>query len=104
MWGSGEGWGNNEVEFFIIIKYNNAMNYIVSITSQGQLTIPKTIRDDFDINQASKAVVRKMGNKIVVEPKSDFWSLGGSLKSGIKLSNKELRKARLSFAKKWAKK
>jgi len=80
------------------------MNYIVSITSQGQLTIPKGIRDDFDINQASKAVIKKVGSKIVVEPKSDFWSLGGSLKSEIRLTDKQLRKARLSFEKEWAKK
>ncbi|MBU3935239.1 AbrB/MazE/SpoVT family DNA-binding domain-containing protein [Patescibacteria group bacterium] len=80
------------------------MNYIVSITSQGQLTIPKGIRDDFDITQASKAVIKKVGSKIVVEPKGGFWSLGGSLKSEIKLTDKQLREARLSFEKEWAKK
>ena len=80
------------------------MNYVVSITSQGQLTIPKAIRESFDISRASKAVVKRIGNKIVVEPKSDFWSLGGSLKSKIKLTDKQLREARLSFGKNWAEK
>jgi len=35
-----------------------------------------------------KAIIRK-----------DFWSLEGSLSSGIKLSDKELREARESFSK-----
>ena len=53
------------------------MNYVVSITSQGQLTIPKKIREDFDIKSATKAIVKKSGDRIIVEPKGDFWSLGG---------------------------
>lgn len=80
------------------------MNYVVSITSQGQLTIPKKIRDYFDIDQtATKAVITKVGKKIIVEPKDDFWSLAGSLKSKIKLTDAELKEARTAFGKKWAK-
>lgn len=31
------------------------MEYLVAITRQGQLTIPKTLRDAFGIRQATKA-------------------------------------------------
>lgn len=34
--------------------------------------------------------------------KNNFWSLEGSLKSDIKLSNEQLKKARESFSKNWA--
>ncbi len=79
------------------------MQQIVSITSTGQLTIPKSIRDAFGVRDSIKAVIEKRGNKIIVEPKMDFWSLAGFLKSDVKLSDKELTKARLEFSKKWAK-
>ncbi len=79
------------------------MAQAVSITSQGQLTIPKSIRDSFGIHGMVKAFIKKEGNKIIVEPKTDFWSLPGSLKSEISLSDKELKKARQDFSKKWAK-
>ncbi len=78
------------------------MQSIVSITSQGQLTIPKSIRKAFGIKRSTKVVIKKMGNKIIIEPKSDFWSLAGSLSSKIKLSDSELRKARKEFSKSWS--
>jgi AbrB family looped-hinge helix DNA binding protein len=77
------------------------MRRVVSITSQGQLTIPKSIRRSFGIKGAVKAVVRKKGRTIIVEPKYGFWSLEGMLKSSVRLSDSELRKARDSFGKKW---
>lgn len=77
------------------------MQNIVSITSQGQLTIPMSIRRSFGIKGSTKAIVRKEDNLIVVEPKKDFWSLEGSLASEVKLSDKELQEARESFSKNW---
>ena len=80
------------------------MQNIVSITSQGQLTIPKSMRDLFGIKGSVKAVLRKMGDTIVVTPKKDFWALEGSLQSKIRLSDSDLGKARKEFSKKWGKK
>jgi AbrB family looped-hinge helix DNA binding protein len=80
------------------------MEQIVSITSQGQLTIPKAVRQAFGIQGATKAVVRKQGDVILVEPKKDMWSLSGSLKSKVTLSDQELKKARTAFAKQWPRK
>ena len=77
------------------------MEYTATITTQGQLTLPKIIRNAFSINGATKAMVKKIGNTIVVTPKGDFWSLKGSLKSKTSLSDKELRQARDAFSKKW---
>lgn len=78
------------------------MLQIASITSQGQLSIPKSFLDELGITSAVKAVIEKRGETLVVTPKKDFWSLEGSLKSNIVLSDKELREARESFSKNWA--
>ena len=75
------------------------MRQVVSITSQGQLTIPKSMRDAFGINRSTKAVIIKQGNTMIVTPKRDFWSLKGALKSKVKLSDKQLREAREAFGK-----
>lgn len=77
---------------------------IVSITSQGQLTVPRWIRDQFGIKGPVKASIKKVGNSILVEPKNDFWSLGGSLSSEIKATGKDLRSVRDNFHKKWPRK
>ena len=80
------------------------MSDIVSITSQGQLTIPVSIRQSFGIKGSVKAFIRKEENLIIVEPKKDFWSLESSLASDIKLSDKQLKEARESFSKNWPEK
>ena len=80
------------------------MEKIVSITKQGQLTIPKKFLEDFKIQGAIKALVRKLGNSIVVEPKRAFWSLSGSLQSKVSLTDAELKNARKSFTKNWPQK
>lgn len=79
------------------------MNYIVTITSQGQLTIPKDLLRHFGIEGSTKAKLVRDGDKIIVEPKNDFWSLAGSLKSSVKLSDEQLRQARKEFSKTWGK-
>lgn len=79
------------------------MQQIVSITSQGQLTIPKAFLLDLGIQTSTKAIVQKKGDTLVVSPQKDFWSLAGSLKSNITLTDTELEKARQSFSKNWAK-
>lgn len=80
------------------------MQQLVSITSQGQLTIPKSMFAAFGIKKGAKAMVRKRGDTIIVEPKKDFWSLPGSLKSKVRLSDAQLRAARADFEKSWARK
>lgn len=77
------------------------MQQIVSITTQGQLTIPKSIRDAFGITGAVKAVIEIKGDTITVKPKEDFWSLEGALASSVKLTDKQLQAARSSFEKNW---
>lgn len=85
------------------VCHDNFMQQIVSITSQGQISLPKLMLQDLGIYGATKAVAKKVGNTIIVSPKQDFWSLAGSLASEVKLSDKQLKVARNSFSKNWAK-
>lgn len=67
------------------------MTYLVSITSQGQISIPAKIRRELGLSKNSKAIVSKEKGRVVIEPIKDLLSMKGSLKSNKKpLSNDEL--------------
>lgn len=75
---------------------------IVSITSAGQLTIPKKMLRELGVLANTKAHIEKKGKTLVVKPMSNFWDLGGSLNNGITKTDAELAAARASFEKEWA--
>jgi len=56
------------------------MQQIVSITSQGQITIPALIRRELGLDKYPKASIKTEAGKIVVEPISNIMSLAGILK------------------------
>ena len=55
------------------------MTYIVSITSQGQISIPAKLRRKLGLEKHKKASVREEDGKLIIEPVKDFLELGGSL-------------------------
>lgn len=55
------------------------MQQIVTITSQGQITIPASMRRAISLNLFNKALVKIEDKTIVVEPITDLLSLGGIL-------------------------
>lgn len=55
------------------------MTHIVSITSQGQISIPAKIRRELGLEKHKKALVQREGKRIVIEPVRDFLELAGSL-------------------------
>jgi AbrB family looped-hinge helix DNA binding protein len=73
--------------------YNNGryMLYTVSITSQGQITIPSQIRKLLGFSKKSKAVVFVDQNRMILKPVEDVLDLVGSIKTSKKpLSGSEL--------------
>lgn len=67
------------------------MTFTVSITSQGQISIPAKLRRKLGLEKKRKAFVTEQNGKIVIEPVKDFLELAGSLKTEKKpLSNQEL--------------
>lgn len=58
------------------------MNYIASITSQGQLTIPKPLRDKYGIKKSARAFITDLGSQkfeVKTYTDADFFSLCGIL-------------------------
>lgn len=60
------------------------MTYSVSITSQGQISIPAQIRRQLGLSKTSKAIVSVANGKVIIEPVKDFLELAGSLKHARK--------------------
>lgn len=56
------------------------MQQLVSITSQGQITIPAPMRRKLGLEKYRKASIRAEKGTIIVEPVPDLISLGGVLK------------------------
>ena len=62
------------------------MQQVVSITSQGQITLPAAIRRLFGLDKFKKVLVRAQTNQIIIEPMTDFSKMAGILK------NKKIKK------------
>lgn len=67
------------------------MTYTVSITSQGQLSLPIKIRRELGFMKTNTALVTVQDGKVIIEPVKDFLELKGSIKTNKKpLTNKQL--------------
>lgn len=67
------------------------MTYIVSITSQGQISIPAPLRRKLGLDRSKKALVSEQKGKILVEPVGDLLELKGSFKSNLSPSVAKIR-------------
>lgn len=66
------------------------MTYLVTVTSQGQISIPAKLRRDLGLDN-KKVLVSKENDKLVIEATRDFMELEGSLKTNKRpLTNLEL--------------
>ena len=55
------------------------MTYTVSITSQGQISIPAKLRRKYGLDKKGKALISEEEDKLIIEPVPDLLSLRGSL-------------------------
>jgi len=70
---------------------------MVSITSQGQISIPAPIRRKLGLDVLKKAVVIERDGKLFIEPVRDLLDLRGALKTSITASSKEVREAFVKY-------
>lgn len=56
------------------------MNYLVSITSQGQISVPAPIRRALGLSTKKRALVTTDGRRVLIEPVEDLFSLAGAFK------------------------
>jgi bifunctional DNA-binding transcriptional regulator/antitoxin component of YhaV-PrlF toxin-antitoxin module len=80
------------------------MTHIVSITSQGQLTIPKKVLRALGVKGPVKAELVQKGKGFEVKPQKSFWELEGSLYNGMVATDEKLREARDAFEREWPRK
>lgn len=67
--------------------------YTVSITSQGQISIPIQLRRLFNLKSTNKATVTPTSDGLLVRPVVDFLNLAGSFTTNKKpLSNSSIHK------------
>lgn len=69
------------------------MTYFITITSQGQISIPAPIRRRFSLDKIKKATLEVKDNKIIIEPVKDIQELRGIFKAEKKISFRIARKA-----------
>jgi AbrB family looped-hinge helix DNA binding protein len=69
------------------------MAYTVTITSQGQISIPVHLRRKLGLDITKKALVTEKDGKILIEPIKDLLELKGSLKTRISGSPIRIRQA-----------
>jgi AbrB family looped-hinge helix DNA binding protein len=56
------------------------MDAAAKVTSKGQITVPKAVRDALGINEGDEVVFRVEGDRAVMARTADFLSLAGSIK------------------------
>ena len=68
------------------------MLHYVTITSQGQISIPAVIRRKFGLDKTKKAIVEADDEKIIIKPEPDIMELYGVFKTKKKISPGKLRR------------
>ena len=56
------------------------MDAAAKVTSKGQVTVPKVVREALGIKEGDAVVFRVEGNRAVLARTADFLSLAGSVK------------------------
>lgn len=69
------------------------MTYFVTITSQGQISIPADIRRKFQLDKKRNLLIRTEGDKIILTPETDISDLKGILKTKKLIPYQKARKA-----------
>ena len=69
------------------------MSYLVTITSQGQISIPAKLRRKLGFGKNRQAFIDEKEGNLILKPVKDLLELGGSLKTNKKpLTNNQLHK------------
>jgi AbrB family looped-hinge helix DNA binding protein len=75
------------------------------LTSKGQMTIPKEVREALNLRPSEKVIIVVEGNRAILQPlKGNLLDIGGSVKITDREKPIEFRKVREEVKKRVAKK
>jgi antitoxin PrlF len=78
------------------------MDVAARVTSKGQITVPKVVRDALGIKQGDEVVFRVEGNRAVLARTPDFLALAGTVRVPVAKRNASwddvIRKTRMARA------
>ena len=81
---------------------------ITKVTSKGQVTLPKQIREELGIEFGDFIDFQIKDNMVIIKPihtKGDLMDLKGILKAGRSATDEEIKNAKnIALKKKWIKK
>jgi antitoxin PrlF len=63
------------------------MDVAARVTSKGQITVPKVVRDALGIKQGDEVVFRVEGNRAVLARTPDFLALAGTVQVPVTKRN-----------------
>jgi len=69
------------------------MIYTVSVTSQGQVSIPVKLRRQFGFDNRRKAIIEVKKDGLLMKPQTDIDALRGSLKTKKRIPFRKVRQA-----------
>lgn len=69
------------------------MVYTVSITTQGQISLPAPLRRKLGLHTSSKARISERDGKMIIEPIKDLLELKGSFKTKRRAGSRSIRSA-----------
>ncbi|MFH1769337.1 MAG: AbrB/MazE/SpoVT family DNA-binding domain-containing protein [Parcubacteria group bacterium] len=67
------------------------MAYTTTVTQKGQITLPKSVRNKFNIKIREKVTIKTEANYIKVTPTQDILSIAGFLKKKIRRTDSVLK-------------
>ncbi len=74
-------------------KVSVTMQLFSTITSKGQVLIPATIRNKLNMKPSDRVIFNVTGSKLVAEKATSTDEMYGFIKTGKKLSNRQLENA-----------
>lgn len=55
------------------------MDAAARMSSKGQVTVPKAVRDALDVQEGDELIFRLQGNQAILSRSPDFLALGGTI-------------------------
>jgi len=72
--------GDDDVSLLLLVGKEGAVDAAAKVTSKGQVTVPKAVREALGIKEGDEVVFRVEGNRAVLARTPDFLALAGTIR------------------------